>query len=149
MLRIEYTKDDILATTPDDECSLCKFKYIVATKCCNKKLCDWHVRNNGEHADQTYYSCELCETVDHIGDDGFVIVPHKVYCELHNILTFCNKCQQHYCDQHIIHDCLEPIIFDEPPLTLDCQNIKSDAYECDLLPNYNFIKLLTVNDLFI
>ena len=117
MFRIEYTKDDAKTTDPNEMCALCPFQYATKTTCCNKKLCGWHIRFDGEHADQPYYSCHVCETTSNIAENGFLRHQNTLYCEEHNIMTFCEKCGSYICAEHIIHECLEWVTVPEPVFT--------------------------------
>jgi len=103
MLKIEFTRDDILAISNDDKCYLCNFKYVCETICCNKKICRFHVRDNGEHADQSYYSCNECDTHTDISPNGYIKNYNKIFCEEHNSLILCDKCgcDAFYCNDHI------------------------------------------------
>lgn len=104
---VEYTVDDILSTNQNDKCDLCKYKNIAVTKCCQKKLCRFHIINNGEHADQEYYSCAQCETTNPIGENGYVVNYITIYCQKHNIMNFCTKCECYICELHSVRECTE------------------------------------------
>src|SRR5258708_1017412 len=105
MFRVEYTRDDPMAQSPDEKCSLCDFKFLAKTVCCDTKLCGFHIRNDGEHADQAYYSCWDCETTEPCGDHGYIRVYNGLYCQEHNPMTKCDKCEDYVCDKHLDHKC--------------------------------------------
>lgn len=119
MLRTEYGRDDIKPENEANKCNLCNFKYVVKTKCCDKPLCGFHCRYDGEYADQCYFSCDLCNETEHYGDDGFIVNKKNVYCEQHNELVFCEPCNLYYCKDHTKHECVEwtqvpnPVFTDE------------------------------------
>lgn len=100
-MNIQYVKDDVVADIKD-KCDLCQFKYVASTKCCNIKLCDWHLRNDGEHADQAYYSCSECETSQML-NKGYLVIYNTIYCEKHNPMLYCNICANHFCNEHEHH----------------------------------------------
>ena len=104
MSKIEYIIDDVVGNE-DNKCVLCQYKNTVITKCCQKKLCGWHSRNNGEHADQAYHSCVQCETCP-IHEDGYVRNHATVYCADHNIMKLCAECDDYFCDLHSKHECV-------------------------------------------
>ena len=109
-ISVEYAKDDTPSVTEDDKCKLCNFKYAAITNCCGIKLCTWHIRDNGEHADQGYYSCSTCETHEKVNDGkGFITIFNTIYCEDHNKMKFFDVCYDHMCDKHESHDCERPI----------------------------------------
>ena len=88
-----------------NKCHLCDHTYTTTTTCCNKQLCEWHVMNNGEYADQPYYHCCFC-----IAGDLY----ETIYCNEHNKMTFCDNCNEYICDKHMEHECIEWTIV-EPP----------------------------------
>lgn len=101
MQSVEYIKDNVISVSDDEKCHLCEFKFVAITKCCQLKLCSWHIRNDGEHADQGYYSCNMCETYEKVDDGkGFIVIYNTVYCEKHNTMTFCDECDDYTCDKH-------------------------------------------------
>jgi hypothetical protein len=127
MFKVQYIVDDFLSTNQNDKCDLCMYKNIVVTKCCQKKLCDFHVRNNGVHADQEYHSCNQCETknaysshfelhplkegetTSPIEENGYILNYITVYCGNHNNMNFCAKCECYTCELHLVHECDEII----------------------------------------
>jgi len=106
MQRIQYIRDDAKATNDEEKCQLCDFKYVVKTTCCQKPLCEFHTRDEGEHADQPYYSCESCQETEYIGETGFIVHVKNVYCEEHNNLVYCKPCESYYCNSHTEHECI-------------------------------------------
>lgn len=114
--RVEYLKDEYTENI-DKKCNSCSGVYICTTRCCNKKLCQFHFRfgvNDGK-----YMSCDSCivyENLDTISPLGYVKEHTNVYCKEHNVLTLCNKCEtEYYCNDHINnHECTEYITV-EPP----------------------------------
>jgi hypothetical protein len=127
MLSVEYMKDDVLAKDESEKCKLCKFKYVVSTTCCGIKLCGFHVRDNGEHADKQYFSCEGCITHEPVEKqylkcngyskcDEYVTYENNVdngYLRINNAV-YCDKCEEFYCKDHINHECLEWVTLSPP-----------------------------------
>lgn len=120
MIKVHCVSDGKLATDDTNKCNLCGFESSVETVCCQTKLCEWHVRDEGEHADQPYYSCIVCETTNDVicdnGQLGYTINYNTVYCEKHNTMTFCEKCESYICDKHSDHECYPLIEIPEPNL---------------------------------
>lgn len=115
------TKDDSRSTNSLDNCALCPFKFVAVTACCSKKLCGWHLQDNGEHADQDYYSCSFCESTSNIttdkGQPGFIVHKHTIYCEEHNIMQYCEKCEEYVCKDHLVHECQEWVTVEHPMIS--------------------------------
>jgi len=111
-------------------CDLCNTKRVTMTICCNKKLCEWHVQNDGEYADQGYCSCHVCETYPIIGN-GYSIQYNTVYCEEHNIMQFCEKCDRYVCEKHQMHECIEWVEVPSPKITDEQREefIKKHCYQ--------------------
>ena len=114
--RIEYERDKY-TSDPDKKCdeNICDCLYVYVTKCCNKKLCQFHARHGIQEA--LYMSCESCETTENLDDVfplGFISKFNNIFCKEHNILTECKRCKCiYYCSDHIDdHECLESIEYD-------------------------------------
>jgi len=118
-LRVEYVTSGKISTDENNKCCLCKFEYDVITTCCQKKLCEWHVRQNGEHADQNYYSCNFCEENEPYGENGYIRKIKTIYCDEHNEMTYCENCEGFVCDNHKIHKCVEWISIPDPVFNED------------------------------
>ena len=117
MYRVEYTNDDPITSNPLEKCTLCNHKCVTKTICCDVKLCGFHIRFDGEHADQPYYSCQHCEIMTLHGDDGYILNYDTVYCHTHNTMHYCDRCQEFVCEKHINHECVEPIEVSSPEIS--------------------------------
>lgn len=130
MYKVEYLCDGKLARSDENKCELCKFESCVSTTCCRKNLCEWHLRNNGEHADQAYYSCESCETTTNVAENGYMRNYITVYCREHNKLSLCEKCDARYCGHHLDHECIEWVEVPPPPITKEERNAFIESHRC-------------------
>ena len=96
----EYIKDEFTDNV-DEKCNFCQGKYTTKTKCCDVKLCQFHIRRGLE--DELYLECEDCIECD-IVDDKCRYQEHKeVYCKEHNKdnLIYDDVTQSYYCTNHI------------------------------------------------
>lgn len=90
----EYTSNE------NEKCNNCKGKFICDTKCCQKKLCQFHLRMYKE--DGKVKECEHCIEIIHHDDNKWSRGNGFIFCNEHlkNELIFCNECEYYFCNEH-------------------------------------------------
>ena len=90
----EYTDDEA------QKCYNCNGKSIAETKCCQRKLCQFHLRMDLE--DDILVECQFCTEIKS-DDKTWSREQSLIYCREHmkdDMLKFCDHCKFHYCQKH-------------------------------------------------
>lgn len=101
-IKFEVATDE-RASNYDEKCSDCWGKAICTTNCCNRKLCQFHIRFYKD--DDEIIECEFCtekEETEHKGRPAYFRKDGFIFCAEHHKgeLTFCDECEFYYCRRH-------------------------------------------------
>lgn len=104
MSMYEIVCDDI-TSLDNEKCTYCYGKFIAVTKCCNIKLCQFHLRHQLE--DEILIECSKCmedkiEIIPFNGSNAWTRKDGTIYCKNHNNdkLVKCLQCDLYFCKNH-------------------------------------------------